>query len=119
MQDFQKYCRSVNKAFGMSVGDLPSKDNLLQEQFIDWWMMEMREAYLAEVESRTQGSRPKKQKKSEAKSRPRTDLPRTDPLEAKDRNARGQGPRTQAQVLYKKKVFKNFFLVISKKKVFT
>ena len=32
-----------------------------------------------------------------------------DPLEAKDRNAQGQGPRTQAQVLSKKKgLHKNF-----------
>ena len=55
----------------------------------------------AEVESRTQGSRsrPRAQKKSEA--RPRTAVPRTDPLEAKDRKAGGQGPRTQAQVLSK------------------
>ena len=37
--------------------------------------------------------------------RPRTAFPRTDTLEAKDRNARGQGqgPTTQAQVLSKKK----------------
>ena len=35
--------------------------------------------------------------------RPRTAFPRTDTLEAKDRNARGQEPRTQAQVLFKKK----------------
>ena len=48
---------------------------------------------LAEVESRTQGSRP----------RPRTAFPRTDTLEAKDGNARGQEPRTQAQVLSEKK----------------
>ena len=43
---------------------------------------------------------------------------RTDPLEAKDRNARGQGqgPRTQAQVFSKKKVFKNFFQAFSCKK---
>ena len=41
-------------------------------------------AFVLEVELRTQGSRP------------RTDLPRTDPLEDKDRNARGQGQiRTQ------------------------
>ena len=54
---------------------------------------------LSEVEWRTQGSRP------------RTALPRTDPLEAKDRNARGrgQGPRTPAQVFSKKKVLKIFF----------
>ena len=35
--------------------------------------------------------------------RPRTAFPRTDTLEAKVRNAQGQGPRTQAQVLSKKK----------------
>ena len=35
--------------------------------------------------------------------RPRTAFPRTDPLEAKDRNARSQGPRTQPQVVFKKK----------------
>ena len=44
--------------------------------------------------------------------RPRTALPRTNPLEAKDRNARGQGPgpRTQAQVFSK-----NFFRRSQKK----
>ena len=52
-----------------------------------------------EVESRTQGSRP----------RPRIALPRTDLLEAKDRNARGEGPRTQAQVFSKKKGLHKFF----------
>ena len=38
------------------------------------------------------------------KPRPRTAFTRTDPLEAKDRNARGQGqgPRTQPQVFSKK-----------------
>ena len=44
--------------------------------------------------------------------RPRTAFPRTDPLEAKDRNARGQGqePRTQAQVFSKtKRSPKKFF----------
>ena len=55
---------------------------------------------------------------------PRTALPRTDTLEAKDRNARGQGqgPRTQPQVLSKKKkkIFTKIFQAISKKKkVFT
>ena len=48
---------------------------------------------------------------------------RTDTLEAKDRNARGQGQglRTQAQVLSekKRKVFKKIFQAISKKKAFT
>ena len=44
-----------------------------------------------------------KDKKKNPRPRPRTALPRTDTLEAKDRNARGQGPRTQAQVLSRKK----------------
>ena len=48
--------------------------------------------------------------------RPRTALPRTDPLEAKDMNARGQGPRTQAQVFSKKKDLQNFFQAFSKKR---
>ena len=39
-----------------------------------------------------------------------TALPSTDPLEAKERNARGQGPRTQAHVFSeKKRSFKKFF----------
>ena len=36
----------------------------------------------------------------------RTDFPEIDPLKAKDRNAQGQGPRTQrAIILHKKKFF--------------
>ena len=67
------------------------------------------------MESRTQGLRPRTQKNP----RPRTALSRTDTLEAKDRNARGQGPRTQAQVLSKKKkkgLHKNFLGVLQKNK---
>ena len=56
------------------------------------------------MESRTQGLRPRTQKIS----RPRTALPRTDPLKVKDRNAQGQEPRTQAQV-FSKKSLQNFF----------
>ena len=58
--------------------------------------------YIPEVESRTQGSRP----------RPRTQKN----FEAKDKPSRGQGQgtRTQAQVFSKKKVFKKIFQVISK-----
>ena len=50
--------------------------------------------------------------------RPRTALSRTDPLEAKDRNTRGQGrgPRTQAQVFSKKKILKKTFQAFSKKR---
>ena len=75
--------------------------------------------YCPEVESRTQGSRPRPRTQKNPRRRPRTALPRTDPHEAKDRNARGQGqgPRTQAQVLSKKKSSsKNFFQAISKRK---
>ena len=56
--------------------------------------------------------------KKNPRPRPRTAFPRTDSLEAKDRNARGQGPRTQARVLSKKKkkVFTKIFQAISKKK---
>ena len=79
--------------------------------------------YSAEVKSRTQGSRPRRQKKKKKNPRPRlrTTLPRKNPIKAKDRNARGQrqGPRTQAQVFSKQKVFKNFFQAISKKSLST
>ena len=46
-----------------------------------------------------------KDPKKTPRPRPRTAFPRTDPLEAKDRNARGQGqgPRTQPQGFFKKK----------------
>ena len=53
----------------------------------------------------TQGSRPRTQKNP----RPRTAFPRTDPLEARDWNARGQGPRTQPQVFSKKKGLQKSF----------
>ena len=63
-----------------------------------------------------------KETKKNPRPRPRTAFPRTDTLEAKDRNARGlgQGPRTQAQVLSKKKkkVFTKIFQAISTKKCF-
>ena len=77
---------------------------------------------VSEVESRTQGSRPRPrtQKKSEAKAK--------DSL-SEDRHSRGQGeecsrPRTQAQVLSKKKkkvLHKNFSVDLQKqkKRVFT
>ena len=60
---------------------------------------EMSQQWRAEVESRTQGSRPRTQRKSEAKAK--------DSL-SEDRHSRGHGqecsrPRTQAQVLSKKK----------------
>ena len=60
--------------------------------------------------------------KKNPRPRPRTAFPRTDTLEAKDRNARGQGPRTQsASALQKKKSSQQFFKRSSKKKkmVFT
>ena len=75
------------------------------------------------MESRTQGSRPRP--RTQKNPRPRTAFPRTDTLEAKDRNARGQGPRTQARVLSKKKkrssqkFFRRSQKQKQKKKVFT
>ena len=56
--------------------------------------------FLLEVESRTQGLRPRTQKKNPS-PRPITDFPRTDLLEAEDRNAQGRG--YNAQVFSKKK----------------
>ena len=57
--------------------------------------------------------------KKNPRPRPRTAFPRTNALKAKDRNARGQGPRTQAQVFSnKKKVFTKLFQAISTKKRF-
>ena len=77
---------------------------------------------LTELESRTQGSRPRPrtQKKSEAKD----SLSEDRHTRGQGQNARGQGqgPRTQAQVLSKKKgLHKNFLgdLKKKKKKVFT
>ena len=58
---------------------------------------------VAEVESRTQGSRPRP--RTPKKSRPRTAFPRTEPLEAKD-----QGHRRKRSP---KKVSKIFFQAIS------
>ena len=46
------------------------------------------------MDSKTQGSRPRTKN---PRPRPRTALTRTDPLEAKDRNARGQGPVAYAE----------------------
>ena len=54
--------------------------------------------------------------KTEAKAKDSPCEDRTDLLEAKDSNARGQGPSTQAQVLPKKKVFTKIFQAISKQK---
>ena len=68
---------------------------------------------VAEVESRTQGSRPRPrtQKKSEAKAKAKDSL-------SEDRHSRGQsqGPRTQAQVLSKKKRSSQKFFRRSPKK---
>ena len=58
--------------------------------------------------------------KKNPRPRPRTAFPRTDTLEAKDRNDRGhgQGPMTQAQVLSKKKSSQKFFARSPPKNVF-
>ena len=66
-------------------------------------------AFESEVESRTQGSRSRSRTQKESKAK-------DSPSEAKDRNARCQGPRTHAQVFSKKKVFKNVFSGLFQKK---
>ena len=58
------------------------------------------------VEDTRLEAKAKDTKKSEAKVK---DCLSEDPLKAKDRNARGQGRRTQPQVFSKKKVFKKVF----------
>ena len=72
------------------------------------------------MESRKQGSRPRTHKKK-TRPRPRTALPTTDLLEAKDRNARGQGQGHRCKCSQKKFFFrrspkkrssKYFFLVL-------
>ena len=72
------------------------------------------------MKSRAQSSTPKLRTQKNPRPRPKTALWRTDPLEAKDRNARGQGKRlkTQTQVFSKKKGLQIFFQTISKKSVF-
>ena len=74
----------------------------------------------AEVESRTQRPRPRTKKKKNPRPRPRTARPRTDPLETKKRNDRGQGqgPRTQEVSVLKKKVLQTNFSRNLKKKFF-
>ena len=57
-----------------------------------------------------------KDKKKNPRPRPRTAFPKTDTLEAKDRNARGQGQGHQRKYSPKKKVFTKIFQAISKKK---
>ena len=57
-----------------------------------------------------------KDTKKNPRPRPRTAFPRTDPLEAKDRNARGQGHKRKCST--KKKVFTKIFQAISTKKRF-
>ena len=60
------------------------------------------------MESRTQGSRSRARTQKNPRPRPRTSLPRADPLEAKDRNARGQGQGHWRNCFAKKRFSKNF-----------
>ena len=72
-----------------------------------------------EVENTRLEAKAKDTKKNlSPRPKPRTAFPRTEPLEAKDSNARGQELKTQAQMFSKKKVFKEIFQAISKKMVF-
>ena len=78
-----------------------------QEQAFVWNDFYQRWSRGHKARGRGQGQRHKKN----PRPRPRTALPRTDSLEAKDRNARGQGQgsTTQAQVFSKKKFFSGDF----------
>ena len=91
------------KSTGFRKEECTSTCSRLKPKEQRWWSREHK--------ARGQGQ------KKNPRPRPRTALPRTDPLEAKDRNVRGQGPRTESQVFSKKteKVFKIFFQAISKK----
>ena len=78
---------------------------------------------LPEVESRTQGSRPRPRAQKKIRGQGQPFRGQTLSREAKNRNTRGHGPRTQAQVLSKKKkkgLHKNLSGYLQKKKkVFT
>ena len=62
-------------------------------------LVTVKQRWSREHKARGQGQGHKKN----PRPRPRTAFPRTDPLEAKDRNTRGQGSRKQPQVFSKKK----------------
>ena len=68
---------------------------------------------LTEVESRTQGSRPRPKTQKNPRPRPRTAFPRTDTLEAK---AKDQGHKRKCSPKTKKKVVTKIFQANSKKK---
>ena len=57
-----------------------------------------------------------KAKDTKKNPRPRTALPRTYPLEAKNKNTRGQGSRTQAQEFSKKKDLQKNYLGVRRNK---
>ena len=82
--------------------------------------MVKRQRWSQEHKARGQGQ------KHQRNSRLRTALSRTDPLEANDKNARGQGPRTQHECDFKKKSllqnlvnFAEISSVLQKKKMFS
>ena len=89
------------------------------ESIIRWWRQPAGQHKLTEIHYDQRWSRGNKARgqgqghKKNSRPRPRTAFPRTDPLEAKDRNARGQGQRTQPQLFSKKKVSKKVFQAIS------
>ena len=57
----------------------------------------------SEVKDSRLDAKPNAKTQKNPRPRPTTDFPRTDPFEAKDRNVRNRGPRTQpASVLQKK-----------------
>ena len=72
---------------------------------VTFWSFQQRWSRGHKAQSQSQGH----QKNPRPRPKPRTAFPRTDPLEAKGRNARGQGPRTQLQRFSKKRGFQKSF----------
>ena len=107
--EFWKSIENHNRCNEREIGKL--KDLLHRKKIRDNSSRRNQQRWSRGHKARGQGQGHKKN------PRPRTAFPRTDPLEAKDRNARGQGPRTQsASALQKKKRSSQKFFRQSPKK---
>ena len=83
----------IKKVFKSEIFLLDFSQKILTDLKIKFIKFELSTTFRywdAEMESRTQGSRPRTQKKSKAK--PKNSFSEDRPLEANDRNARGPGP---------------------------
>ena len=97
--------RSLTAFFSRS----PEKNGL--QKFFSSGLQNFNQRWSRGHKARGQGQGQGHKKNPRPRPRPRTAFPRTEPLEAKDRNARGQGqgPRTQPQVFSKKKGLQKSF----------